>query len=145
LLSQIHTPSFTSLSLGDLDPYLALGFYCASREDFGDFCIEMKRRAGRLVCIQHTPPSYILDDDEYDEEGAGGGGGGGGGGKGMPAWMKTILEERDGGIGAGKDSQGGKGANSKQGANANQQGSRKEKRSAVRYESDEDDDYVLVG
>lgn len=77
---QIHVDGFVQLSIASLDPSLALGFSFADREAFDRFCKHY--HSSKLISIQHTAPSYMMEDDCMDE--------------GVPAWMAGFFDGNTG-------------------------------------------------
>ncbi len=53
-LRTLHCASGSSTDVTDLDPSLALGFYCRDRRDFEDLCYRLRRPGG--VCSSEPDP-----------------------------------------------------------------------------------------
>ena len=69
-IHQIHVKDFVTLDIKQLDPSLAIAFYFQNRQEFNTFCSQTRthndrlrqRKLSPLYQIEHTAPSYMLDD-----------------------------------------------------------------------------------
>lgn len=70
-VASFHCASPDKMSLANIDPSLALGFYCDDRSDFDDLCRRIDKLAegdaSPILTAAEKAPDYLMDDSLDDE------------------------------------------------------------------------------
>ena len=100
-LKTYHQPNPLAMNVNKIDPGLAFGFYCKTKQQLDELLQDLEEFRSH----QNTEPTFYVEDSaSKSSSGGGGGGGGSGGGKGEMSRFSDSWAESEDGSSAGGDS-----------------------------------------